>query len=189
MVASSTAASTGPTGSRWSRAAVVACLASFPGLLGCESSDPPPQQPLQAPARNYDEAAKHTQSAEAEANSRSGRILAEISQLQGHPWAGKYYFGDGLGVNSHLTIAPKSGFVFEWHGCLGCYDRNWGEVQERDGALHLDFHFPNGQADYSGCAPVLVPLDQDEKRYLVEPSQLDEVRDCGDTSRVFKLWK
>jgi len=45
-------------------------------------------------------------------------------------WAGEYYTGDGLGMNVIIKIAPKSGVVYTWHGCLGLYDANHGDIAE-----------------------------------------------------------
>jgi hypothetical protein len=44
-------------------------------------------------------------------------------------WAGEYYVGDGTGMNVHVQIAPKSGIVYTWHGCMGLYDSGRGSVQ------------------------------------------------------------
>src|SRR4051812_843941 len=44
---------------------------------------------------------------------------------QGHwakEWAGEYCCGDGLGMNVTIAIAPKTGVVYTWYGCLGLYD-------------------------------------------------------------------
>ena len=67
---------------------------------------------------------KHSASAATTAASKRQEIQAEITQLGYHKWAGEYYAGGGLGVNTSVIIAPKAGYVFEWHGCLGLYDRN-----------------------------------------------------------------
>ncbi len=82
-------------------------------------------------ARLYgDDAMERKQSSDAEKTAKKlqEQIAKEVKTLRNHPWAGEYYAGDGLGVNTFLTIAPKSGFVFEWHGCLGLYDRNYRAV-------------------------------------------------------------
>jgi len=34
---------------------------------------------------------------------------------------GKFYYGDGLGLNLNLTIAEDQTFNCNWHGCLGAY--------------------------------------------------------------------
>jgi hypothetical protein len=69
------------------------------------------------------EQAKHSAIADSAANSKRQSILEEIRKLQDHEWAGEYYTGDGLGANISLAIAPKSGYVFEWDGCMGLYDK------------------------------------------------------------------
>src|ERR1700730_15103618 len=81
--------------------------------------------------------AKFSTQAENEARARKGKIQAEIKGLGEHPWAGEYYEGDGLGVGISLSLAPESGFVFEWHGCMGVYDRNYGELRRRQGSSLL----------------------------------------------------
>ena len=111
--------------------------------------------------------------ADEESTQRTARIEAEIAQLgEQRSWAGDYYYGDGLGVNVELHIAPLSGFEFEWHGCLGMYDRNWGEVAERGGSLELTFHFPNERAGFHGLDTSFVPVEWGERRYLIPPSKV-----------------
>ena len=39
---------------------------------------------------------------------------------------GKYYLGDGLGVNKYLSLSSDGTFHFRWQGCLGTYDENEG---------------------------------------------------------------
>jgi hypothetical protein len=55
-----------------------------------------------------------------------------------HPWAGEYYFGDGLGANVRLLINPAGEFVWTWYGCLGLYGGDYGRVAV-DGDV-LQFH-------------------------------------------------
>ena len=56
------------------------------------------------------------------------------------PWSGQYYAGDGVGFNLQFAIAPKAGFVFWRHGCLGgLYDLNYGPFEEKDGCIRLSF--------------------------------------------------
>jgi hypothetical protein len=101
-----------------------------------------------------------------EAQARELRISDELGEL-GHPWAGRYYCGDGRGENVTLLLAPRSGYVFEWRGCMGLYDRNYGPITERDGRLELGFAFENPQDGWRGIAPVLVPVTWGARRYLV----------------------
>src|SRR5437764_903929 len=60
---------------------------------------------------------------------RSDRIKAELARLSDHEWAGTYFEGDGLGVNIALQIAPDGGVSETWHGCLGPYGANQGDVR------------------------------------------------------------
>jgi len=101
-------------------------------------------------------------------------IHQELGTLRAHPWAGEYHYGDGLGVNVHLSLAPKSGFVFTWHGCLGLYDLNYGEVQETDGKIRLIFTHPNDREGFQGIAPELIPILWGRRHYLVPSDGLVE---------------
>jgi len=118
------------------------------------------------------EQAKFSTRAENEADARKRKIEAEHKELGEHPWAGKYYEGDGLGVGVSLWIAPKSGFVFEWHGCLGVYDRNYGPVSVADKKLQLSFTFPNTREGFQGLSPELIPVSWGQRRYLVPPDRI-----------------
>ncbi len=79
------------------------------------------------------------------------KIQEEIKTLGEHPWAGEYYEGDGLGVNVSLSITPKAGYLYEWHGCMGLYDRNYGAVKEKDGKLLLSFTLKHQSEGRSGA--------------------------------------
>lgn len=98
---------------------------------------------------------------------REKQINQELASLKDHSWAGSYYYGDGLGVNVHLSLAPKSGFAFTWHGCLGLYDLNYGRVVEKGDGIKLLFTFPNERKGFEGIAPDLVPIVWGERHYLV----------------------
>lgn len=94
-------------------------------------------------------------------------IRKEIKTLGNHAWAGEYYFGDGLGVNVSLILAPASGYVFEWHGCLGLYDRNYGTVTWHNGRIRLSFTFPNEQKGFVGIAEEFIPVSWGDRQYLI----------------------
>src|SRR4051794_35396247 len=94
--------------------------------------------------------AKSSASVEREVESKRRAILREIKKLQGHQWAGNYYAGYGLGVNTSFVAAPTSGYVFEWHGCLGLYDRNYGAVTWTNGRIRLSFTFENQREVFRG---------------------------------------
>jgi hypothetical protein len=120
---------------------------------------------------------KHSKEAEKTAEKMRGEIQAEIKTLANHPWAGDYYCGDGLGVNLSLVIAPKAGYVFEWHGCLGLYDRNYGAVSEKDGRLHLVRTFTNNPKVSKGIAPEWVPVAWGSRTYMIPADEM--IRFCN----------
>jgi hypothetical protein len=82
-----------------------------------------------------------------------------------HAWAGSYYAGDGTGANLSLTLAPQAGFAFEWNGCLGLYDRNYGPVSDA-GELHLHPQLPNATEGIHVEAD-LIPIAWGNRRYLI----------------------
>jgi hypothetical protein len=102
---------------------------------------------------------------------RKEQIDQELNTLKGHAWAGTYYYGDGLGVNVDLRLAPKSGFAFTWNGCLGLYDLNYGDVVEADGRIKLAFKYPNDRK-YFGIAPELIPIVWGERHYLIPTDEV-----------------
>jgi hypothetical protein len=94
------------------------------------------------------------------------KIKAEIGKLKDHEWAGNYYKGDGLGENVSFSIAPQSGYVFEWHGCLGLYGLNYGAAAWTNDRIHLSFQFEN-KPGFGGIAPEFVPVSWNSRHYLV----------------------
>lgn len=125
-----------------------------------------------------DEEAKHSKEAERTAKNMRGKILSEIKKLGDHEWAGEYYAGDGLGVNTYMVVAPKSGYVFEWHGCLGLYDRNYGTVAWTNNRVRLSFTFKNNREGFQGIAAELIPVVWGTRHYLIPADQI--VRFCND---------
>lgn len=117
---------------------------------------------------------KQSLKAEKSATERKEKIRAEIKALPDHPWAGEYYAGDGLGVGTTLAVAPDAGYVFEWHGCLGLYDRNYGVANWEAGRLRLSFTFENKQKGFQGIAPELVPVAWGPRHYLVPTAEMIE---------------
>jgi len=120
--------------------------------------------------------------AEQEIEQRLLAIHAEVARTAPeHPWAGTYYEGDGLGANVSLSLAPISGFAFEWHGCMGLYDRNFGLVEEYPDRLEFQFQFPNDRSGFQGLDPVVVPVCWGERHYLIPQTQLEEF--CRDVNK------
>lgn len=111
--------------------------------------------------------AKFSKRSQAAASAKKQQIGRELKTLRNHPWAGSYYYGDGLGVNVHLSLAPTSGFEFTLTGCLGLYDLNYGDVVEKDGRITFVFAHPNGRKGFDVFATELVPLVWGERHYLI----------------------
>jgi hypothetical protein len=133
---------------------------------------------------------RFSKQAKATSEAKRGLINQELRILEGHSWAGRYYYGDGLGVNVDLDLAPKSGFVFTWNGCLGLYDLNYGDVAEKDGRIRLIFKYPNDRKGFQGIAPELIPIVWGERRYLIPRDEM--VKFANDINAGFEprktLW-
>jgi len=91
----------------------------------------------------------------------------EAKGLGAEHWAGRYYHGDGLGVNVTVAMAPKGGFTFEWRACIRVYDRNYGSVTERGHSLVLSPVLPNEQEGFKGTPTEFIPVKWGERRYLI----------------------
>ncbi len=104
---------------------------------------------------------------------RLGRMEAELNGLPGHPWAGSYYQGDGLGANLTLTLAPRAGAAYQWHGCLGLYDQNHGPVSETEGRLTVEWAFPGG-GFARGTPREYLLVRWGQRRYLVPTAEVLE---------------
>jgi hypothetical protein len=117
---------------------------------------------------------KFSAKAEHRANEHRRAIQAEIKSLGKHPWAGEYYEGDGLGVGISLALAPQAGYVFEWHGCMGVYDRNFGGVSVVDGKLRLSFTFANAREGFQGISSEFIPVSWGSRVYLIPPDDMIE---------------
>jgi hypothetical protein len=110
---------------------------------------------------------KFSKGSKATLEAKKALIDQELKTQSAVMWAGRYHFGDGLGVNVDLSLAPKSGFAFTWNGCLGLYDLNFGEVAEVDGKIRLIFKYPNERKGFQGIAPEFIPIVWGERHYLI----------------------
>lgn len=125
----------------------------------------------------------------------------EVATLDATHWAGRYYYGDGRGLNVYLAIAPKSGFAFESHGCLGLWGRNYGSIQEKGGSVTLSYELANGGGSDTTFSDDLNVIRWGKRRYLVASADLinfcnkvnskSEPRDEADGSVLLKRgdWK
>jgi hypothetical protein len=85
---------------------------------------------------------------------------------------GKYYFGDGLGVNCSLTLDSIGRFSFQWHGCVGEYDRNLGPARLQGGLLTLEPKNPNVREGFRGTATSFLPIRWSARFYLVPKDEI-----------------
>jgi hypothetical protein len=123
-------------------------------------------------AQGYEPTDKFSKASVAAAEARTRKIQQELRHLNKHEWAGEYYFGDGLGVNVSLTLAPENGFVFTWHGCLGLYDLNYGDVAFTNGTVKLLFRYPNKREGFQGIAPEFLPVHWGQRHYLISADDM-----------------
>lgn len=87
-------------------------------------------------------------------------------------WAGRYYFGDGLGSNVHLSLAPGAGLVATETGCLGLYAANHGTlVDGTDGVLRISYAAPTAPHGI-GFSGELMPVGWGRRQYLIPPGEL-----------------
>jgi hypothetical protein len=124
---------------------------------------------------------KFSSEAQRTAQRQRERILVEVKKLGEHEWAGEYYAGDGLGVNTTLSLAPDSGYVFEWQGCMGLYDRNYGTVAWADDRIRLTFTHENQRRGFQGIAPELIPISWGSRHYLVPADEITKF--CNHVNR------
>jgi hypothetical protein len=105
---------------------------------------------------------------------RGEAIERELAVLPpDHPWAGRYYLGDGLGANLRLSITPVAGFAVTWRGCVGTYGANEGPViQAPDGTLVLDFRWRNHSNGFGSFPRRLLPMQWGERHYLVDADDI-----------------
>jgi hypothetical protein len=115
---------------------------------------------------------KFSKRADANLSARKKQIQLELESLRQDSWAGHYYYGDGLGVNVELDLAPKSGFAFAWNGCLGLYDMNYGDVVESSGTIRLVPKLPNERKPFEGIEPEYVPIVWGDRHYLIATNEV-----------------
>lgn len=103
---------------------------------------------------------------------RSKPIEKEVASLPQHDWAGDYYWGDGLGANVRLLLAPSNGFVFTWNGCMGLYGHNYGPVTVENGVITLKPEEPNPGDKFGGIATQFIALHWGDRHYLIPQQRI-----------------
>ena len=115
---------------------------------------------------------KLSKSNQAMIHEKRQKIEDEIAQLKDHPWAGRYYFGDGLGANVSLTLAPENGFTVTWFGCMGLYDQNHGTVDWDGNVVKLSFAFDLGEGFIGYYDAEYKPIHWGERLYLIPANKI-----------------
>ena len=111
-------------------------------------------------------------------HSNSGRAVdsecrGEAEKRNEHPWAGKYYQGDGLGTNIYLSLFGDGTFKYQWHGCMGLYDSNSGTVTHEDGKLDFDCqeYRPNS-LNFIDTGEIFILVSWDQRTYLIPETEM-----------------
>lgn len=148
-------------------------------LLSCQGSEVPVSEQESrddaVAVAQFTEEDKDTDEAAERVRQIRQAVEIEAAALGPDHWAGSYYYGDGLGVNEYVSIAPKAGFAFEWHGCLGLYDRNFGPLEFHGRELRLQFQFPNSREGFQGLHESFVPIRWGNRQYLVAVEEIVEL--------------
>ena len=150
----------------------VVVLLAFPlGILACSSAK---QDEGEDPSEDYwfPEGPKWTAEATRAFEERKRLIEDELKELKDHEWAGRYYYGDGLGTSVSLEVAPRSGVTFYGNSDTGPYDRNFGSVEEGRGGIKLTFEFDNDREGFQGIAGEYHVVRWGGRRYLVSQEKL-----------------
>jgi hypothetical protein len=100
---------------------------------------------------------------------RRARIVVEIRTLGDHPWAGEYFTGGRL-ATTHVSLAPKTGFLGIFQSDLVGPVSAFGPIEEKGGRLRLSGSRP--LRDIWGLANELVPIAWGERKYLVPSEKL-----------------
>ena len=149
------------------------------------AEQPPKDSPAAAPRAAWQDAYARVQAEEPALEKREARIDAELAALDraalkddewAKTWAGTYYTGDGLGMNVLIKIAPRSGLTYTWHGCMGLYDANHGDIVESGpGWVKVKLAIDPAQTPYGFVSPRVFLVRWGERQYLVPESQMLEL--------------
>lgn len=85
---------------------------------------------------------------------------------------GSYYRGDGTGTNQYLKLSQDGNFSFEWHGCLGEYDKNEGLYKIKKDVLILSPIHPNMQKGIKKIQTHFLPLHWGARLYLIPENEM-----------------
>lgn len=83
-------------------------------------------------------------------------------------FAGKYYLGDGLGMNCHVVVEHAGRFRFYWYTDSGVYQEHQGDIAIHDSVFILTLDFGSGNPPFC-FSERLVPVSWGERKYLIHP--------------------
>lgn len=98
---------------------------------------------------------------------RGAKLLFDEKELHG-----RYYYGDGLGVNCSLELDPNQHFTFKWRGCLGEYDSNLGPWKLDGDIVVLKPEKPYKRVGFQGMSVRFVPVKWGKRHYLVDEYEM-----------------
>ena len=168
--------------------AVAFCLATGVGCANSSDHEQPGSAAQRQPVDLSAEWAAWREQKKA-TGGRWSAVLEETEAATDVPWAGTYYAGDGLGYNLHLSLAPRTGFVYEINGCVGRYDQNLGAVEAiGNGGLLLRPELPplRDRVFRGDVGGEYVFVRWGERRYLIRSNEVDAFRNAvarGDEPR------
>ena len=99
-------------------------------------------------------------------------VVAEPLRFSAREIPGRYYQGDGLGVNLTLELKPNGTFDFSWHGCLGEYDRNFGSWELRGDKLFLQPKRPHEHKGFAGMDVRFFPVKWGKRILLIDEYEM-----------------
>jgi len=108
-------------------------------------------------------------------------IQLSANEIKNNPdidYNGKYFFGDGLGVNCHLTLAEDT-FSFLWRGCLGVYGENSGTFTISNNKLNIFPAKQNIQKGFGGTPTEFIFISWGNRLYLIPDNDTDLIDFCN----------
>lgn len=124
----------------------VMCIFVMLMLCGCQHSKPQVNVKTQTPAP---------------------KLLFPESELPG-----KYYFGDGLGVNCVLELKADKRFNFTWTGCMGVYDKNKGIWDLNGDLLTVRPDKLNATGGFRGMNIRYIPVKWGTRHFLIDENEM-----------------
>ncbi|MFN7314784.1 MAG: hypothetical protein ACK5P8_00235 [Phycisphaerae bacterium] len=142
----------------------------------------PPAAPVPDAPQPWQQFEKLLKSHEAKIEAAQQAILQELEKFDrtslpendwSRMWAGRYLVGDGLGKNVHICIGPSGDIAYQWYGCMGLYDGNYGKIVERlpDG-VRIKWEIDPSLSTYRQVSERMYFVTQATDRFVISTYQL-----------------